>query len=121
MAKVYDFQRKSMHSLRTVRAVGGQALVVAQGGTAKVALQDINGCSVSNPVALNNGRVNFRTLNSVAAVDIYTFAPTGHCIPMLNVVPGDRQEMAYATLDMPSVWVIPFNIADYPAAVETLM
>jgi hypothetical protein len=120
MAKVYDFQLKSLHSLRAVRAAGGQALVVSQGGTQKVALQDINGASISNPVALTNGRVTFRTANSVAAVDIYIIAPTGHCVMVLNAVPGDRAEVAYATLDLPSVWVIPFNIADYPAGAETL-
>lgn len=120
--KIFDFQLALVGSTasRAMRTPGGMALFVTAGGTQKLALQDINGAAITNPVALVNGRVQARVATSVVSADIYILSPTGHFVQALGEVPGARQTMVYDEDVNTDVYTIPFNIADYPAATETL-
>jgi hypothetical protein len=117
--KIYDFQLKVSNTGRALRAPGGQALVVAAGGTQKLALQDVNGNVATNPISLNNGRITFRTATTVAAVDVYVMSPTGNFLVIDNITAGDRGEFGFDADVNTDTLNIPFNIADYPAGVET--
>lgn len=116
--KLYDFQLKSLNNGRAIIQSGGMAMVVAAGDTTKVALQDQNGNAISNPVALVNGRVTFRTATSVPSVDVYIMCPTGHFLVLKGMTPGDRQEVGYDIQNPYDEYTIPYAASDYTAAAE---
>lgn len=102
-----------------IKTAGGKVYVTTAGGTAKLALTDKTGAALTNPVSINYGIIEFYTADTVPAVDLYGYGPTGHAIMAKNVKPSGDNELFVNTSGLITTLVIPFNIADTTATTET--
>jgi len=102
-----------------IASVGGFVYVTAADGTAKAALTDKDGASISNPLALTNGSFDFYVADTITTVDLYIQSPTGHFIVAKGVKSSGNSSIFVDNGSAHTTVVIPFNIADTTAAVET--
>lgn len=102
-----------------ITASGGVALVVEDGGEAKVATKDADGAALANPVALTNGVLEFFVADTVAEVDLYIRAPAGQFRVAKNVPASGPNSIRIATDVALHTYVIPFSSADIADATET--
>ncbi len=119
--RIYDFQLTSLATGGAIRAAGGVCYVASAGASAKVTITDPDNdfAALSNPVALTNGRIRFATEKAIETVDIYVMAPGGQFVILTGAAPGATPEIMVDTNQRNQVYVIPFDIADTTAAVET--
>lgn len=117
--KHYKSQLRSLDTGAAVAISGGAVYVTATGGTAKAALTDKNGASITNPQPLTNGVFDFYTADSLGNVDLYIVSPTGHMVIRRNLAPSGDASIAYSHKHTRTDLVIPFNIADTTATTET--
>lgn len=104
---------------QAIQASGGVAYVAAEGTPDKVDLKDSTGAAVSNPVALVNGMLDFYVADTVAAVDLYVQAPSGHFVVTKSVAASGPNSIYVDKSRSNTVMVIPFSIDDTEAATET--
>lgn len=102
-----------------VQNAGGVCYVATTGGSAKLALKNADGSAKSNPFALVRGGIDFNVDDSVAKVDLYILAPTGHMVVKKNVFPSGEANVPYDKSRLSTTLVIPFAAADGTAASET--
>lgn len=102
-----------------ISTAGGYCIVTAADSTAKATLYNADGSSLSNPVALTYGKVNFWTADSVNSVDLFIMTPGGQFVVYRGVTPSGLSQLTVDTQTRHQVAVIPFNIADTTAATET--
>lgn len=100
-----------------INTTGGSVYVTSSGGTAKSTIYNSAGATITNPIAMTTGGVDFYTANTLSTVDLYIASPTGHFKVQTGVTGGwDR-------IDIPTnasfqTMQIPFNFADQTAATE---
>lgn len=118
---IYELMVHDPLRQRPMAAVGtgGGVLVVGAGNARKVTLYDPRTKqALANPVPFNRGKLTFATDDTVTAVSIHGFAPTGHAVNLRNVLPGAEVEIMLDTEDRLQLAQIPFFAGDYPATVE---
>ncbi len=117
----YKTQLRSAIDGATIATTGGKCYVTAAGGTAKATLYDNAGAALANPISLTTGKIEFNTADSVASVDIYVQAPTGHFVISKALKPSGDASLLYNNKSLATTFVIPFNVADQTGdATETV-
>lgn len=117
----FNSQLKSLVLGSMIASVGGFVYVTAAGGTAKAALTDKDGATISNPLALTNGSFDFNVADTITTVDLYIQSPTGHFIVVKGVKSSGDSSIFVDNGAAQTTMVIPFNVADQTAdATETL-
>lgn len=102
-----------------INTAGGTVYVTAAGGTAKATLYNADGSALANPISISNGKIEFYTADSVVSVDMYGQSPTGHAFTQKAVTPSGNNEIYVGTAGSTTTLIIPFNIANTTANVET--
>jgi len=110
--KKHKSQLKSIITGLAIAAAGGFVYVASHGSTAKLAITDIDGAALSNPLALTNGSFEFYTADTVASVDLFIQSPTGHFLVVKDVKPSGDASLLVDTSQAHTTMVIPFNVAD---------
>ncbi len=114
----YKMQLVDLLTDEIVQTSGGVCYVAANNDAQKVTLYNADGSAKSNPVALNNGSIEFYTADAVGIVDLYIQAPNGQGIVRKSVRPSGNASLKYVK-SINSMLVIPFSIADTAANTET--
>ena len=117
--KQYRIQLADHNTGENIIDAGGVCYVAQAGLPTKAALLDSTGASISNPVALTNGKLDFYVADTVLTVDLYLQAPSGHFVTVSGVKPSGPNEIRIDKNQRINTWKIPFDIADTTAAVET--
>lgn len=117
--KNYKIQLADHRTGALIQDSGGDVYVAKDGANGKETLLNADGSALANPVALNNGLLDFWVGDSVNFVDLYIQAPGGHFVVMESVGPSGPNEIFIDQGQKTGVMVIPFDIADTTAAVET--
>lgn len=115
--RVINFQLTDENG-RHIMASGGMVMVCAEGSPDKVSIFDDQQVAASNPKAMNRGSFYCQVAKAVRKVDVFIYSPTGHCIPIKSLTPGDRQHVRVDTKELSGDWIIPFSHADSTDAVE---
>lgn len=116
--KLYSIQLKDAFTGTIIQSSGGMAQVCVAGSPDKQTLYNEDGTSLSNPVALTRGKLEFWTDADTNSVDIYGIAPTGHGFVIQGVKPSGNNEYPINTNDRQTLAVIPFSHADSTANTE---
>ena len=116
---IYDIQLCDLHRGQNIGG-GGKVLVIAAGGTSKVALYDPDNAwaSLANPVTPSNGKIRFATLATVTQVDLYGMDGAGRFFVRTGMKPGAEPEILMDADDYEQNLICPFDPADYVAATE---
>lgn len=77
-----------------------------------MSLKDADGAALANPLALNNGAIDFYTDESVGNVDLYIQSPTGHFAVVKDVAKSGDASIMIDTSAAQTVMVIPFDVDD---------
>lgn len=117
--KHYQIQLADHRTGELIQDAGGACYVAVNGANNKATLTDKTGASLANPVALNNGVIDFYVADTVNLVDLYCQAPGGHFVTLENVGPSGPNEIFIDQGQKMGTMVIPFDIADTTAATET--
>lgn len=107
----YNSQMADKMSGGSLSMAGGQVIVCAAGTQKKLAITDINGNALANPLPLVAGKFDFYVADTVPLVDVYVYTPTGHCRVSRNLAISPN-ELHYDARDGFSEWLIPFNATD---------
>jgi hypothetical protein len=118
---VHEFQLKRQDNGVSILAAGGVALVVAAGGTDRVALYnpDNSFAALAQPIALNYGTGRFAVLDTVNSVDIYIMGPEGDFVVIEDVVAGSISEVMIDMQRRVQMLKLPYSVADSTANTET--
>lgn len=104
---------------RNAIGTGGGVIVTGSGNARKVTLYNADTFqALANPVTFTRGRIRFATEDTVSAVALYGFAPTGHPIAMRDVRPGAENEIMVDVMTRTQLAQIPFYSTDYTSTVE---
>lgn len=117
--KHYRIQLVDALTQKAISASGGKVYVAQGGLAAKQTLYTKAGAALSNPVALNNGMLEFYVADTVVDVDLFIQAPSGHFVVVKDVAPSGPNSIYIDKSKADTVMVIPFAIADTSAAAET--
>ena len=117
--KNYKIQLADHRTGKIIQDAGGAVYVAVNGANTKETLTDKDGASLTNPVALTNGQIDFWVGDSVNYVDLYIQGPNGHFVVLEDVGPSGPNEIYIDQGQKVGTMVIPFDIADTTAAVET--
>ena len=119
--RIHDFQLVSSLTGTAIRDAGGVCYVATAGASDKVTLTDPDNdfAALTNPLALTNGRIRFAVEKAIETVDLYILAPGGHFIVYDGAKAGATPEIMVDVNQRDQTYVIPFDIADTTAAVET--
>ena len=119
----FRIQLKDLITKQSLIASGaagaGQVFVAIAGTPQKETLTDRFGNSLSNPLALTRGFIDFCVNIAHLTVDLYIQSPTGHFLVLKGVSPSGLNEYEIDTSNKRQMMVIPFNIGDTTAATET--
>lgn len=116
----YRIQLKDAILGTAINASGGVCYVAQAGLPDKQTIySDANGTSLSNPIALTAGYIDFYTLSTVASVDLYIMGPNGHFLSVAGVAPSGPNELVLPTNSNRHIAKIPFSINDTAANTET--
>lgn len=100
-------------------ATGGAIIVTTAGTGRKATLYNPDTyVALANPVSFVRGKARFATLDTIASVDVYGVAPTGHAIAMRGVRPGAETEVFLRTQDTQQMLQVPFFAGDYAINAE---
>lgn len=116
--KAYEIQLKDHLTGEVILGAGGLAVITKAGLPQRETLLNADGSSLSNPIALSQGKMVFNVAATVTEVDIYGVAPGGQFFRMSGVKPSGPNEIAIDANSMSHVMVIPFDHADFAAATE---
>ena len=108
----FKSQLKSVITGASIAIAGGAVLAVVAGGTAKLALTDADGATITNPVPLVNGSFDFNVADSVASLDLYIVSPTGHMVILKGVKSSGKSSVLVDTSATTTTIVVPFDVAD---------
>ena len=114
--------RMQLHDHRTgavIQDTGGVCYVATAGDAAKATLYNADGSSLSNPVSLTNGLIEFHVADAVNTTDLYIQAPSGQFVTLTGVAPSGPNEIMIDQGQRSQVAVIPFAASDTTAATET--
>lgn len=117
--KKYSIQLADHRTGKIIQDAGGAVYVAVNGANNKETLYDKDGASLANPVALNNGLIDFWVGDAVNYVDLYIQGPNGHFVVLEDVGPSGPNEIYIDQGQKIGTMVIPFDIADTTAATET--
>lgn len=116
----WSIQLKDAHSGEAIITAGGVCYVSAgPNDPAKATLYDKDGASLSNPVALTRGNINFFVADTVDSVDLFIQAPGGQFLVVNAVKPSGPNEVLVDTARPHQVMIIPFAQGDFTANTET--
>lgn len=106
--------RLHLHDLYTGKALaqGGQFQVVEAGGTAKLALTDFDGVTITNPGTISAGGIEFGTTIANETVDIYFMTDKGYCGVLKGIKAGSRRSLPVDTSRLEQTLIIPFDATD---------
>lgn len=117
--KNYSIQLEDEVVGRSIIKAGGACYVAQNGLPTKEALFDSSGATLANPVTITNGHIDFWVADATLLVDLYVQGPDGHFVVVKDIAPSGPTSIFIPTQDKLGVMVIPFDIADTAAAVET--
>lgn len=115
----YSIQLMNALTGAAIDQAGGAVYVARQGAARKATLYTSTGGAQANPVALDNGFIEFYTDDDTAAVDLYIQAPTGHFVVQKNVPASGPFKLNVNAGLVQTVMVLPFSISDTTANTET--
>ncbi len=116
----YKIGLQSLKSGKSISDAGGACKVVGAGTATKVALYNADGTTKANPVALVYGNIEFWTLDTIATVDLYIQAPSGHFVTEKNVAASGPNFLTIDKSQPLTVMTIPAAAVDQSAdATET--
>jgi hypothetical protein len=115
----YSIQLANSVNGHNISTSGGVCYVAESGGSAKVALQNDDGTTLANPIALTDGHISFNVADTVASVDLYIQAPSGHFVVAKGVSKGGDNEIFVDVSNATTLMVLPFAIGDTTANTET--
>lgn len=110
MTKEYSFQLKEMHTGRALYH-SGKFLVVSNADVVAIQLYDKNDAALSQPVAISDGKVFFRTAESVAKVDVYGYTDDGFAFQIKGLAPGEISEFVIDTNRLIQHFIYPVNFS----------
>lgn len=119
MTYTYEMQLYDLGSGRQL-PFSGAAYITANGSYEKVALYDENDALItgSNARQFTNGKLQFRTLETVSAVDIYGQTQYGYTFQLKNVKPGSVGAIRIDLMRLLNMLVVPFSVTDAGANTE---
>lgn len=115
----YKIQLASIKAGRNDNTAGGKCYVAQTGDTTKQALFNKDGSTMANPFVPVNGLLEFYTADTVAKVDLYGQAGTGHAYNEKNVSPSGQNEIYLEYNQRKTTLIIPYSFADTAANTET--
>ena len=115
----YRMQLVDMVTNAAIQTSGGKAYVATANDAAKATLYDADGAALTNPVSLTNGIIDFYVADTVASVDLFIQAPSGHFVVAKGVSASGPNSIYIDKGRATTVMVIPFSIADTTATAET--
>lgn len=117
---IYAIQLQDLMTGKTIIEAGGKAVVVEQGGAAKVTLYDPDNdfVALANPITPTRGMLRFAVADTVESVDIYGVAPGGQAFRARNREKGAGVEIFVDSQQADQVLIVPVDVADYTAATE---
>ncbi len=110
--KVWHIQLHDHVTGEAIDDSGGVVYVAEAGGEAQVSIVDADGAAASNPVALTNGLISFRTADTVTSVDLYGMGPNGHPFRRKGVTASGPNEIFIDQGQLNVELVIPFDVDD---------
>lgn len=119
MSLAHEMQLYDLSSGREL-PFSGAAYITAAGAYEKAALYDDDDALItgSNARQFTNGRLKFRTLETVTAVDIYGQTQYGYTFQLKNVKPGAVNAIRIDLNRMLNHLVVPFSVTDAGANTE---
>lgn len=114
----YRIQLKSALDKQSIITSGGTCFVAKAGTAQKETLTDKNGVSLTNPLQLTAGLIDFAVAITSATVDLYIQSPGGQFIVLKGVAPSGLNEYEVPNDNKRQTYVIPFSIVDSVAATE---
>ena len=118
--KKYSIQLMDHVTGEAIIAAGGVCYVAQSGEEAKATLfSDKNGTSLSNPLTLTRGKMEFFVADTVSTVDLYVMGPNGEFVSVTSVKPMGPNEIFVDSSRKDWVLKIPFDIDDTTANTET--
>jgi hypothetical protein len=117
----FSIQLIDADSGEIIQTSGGFAVVLVAGSARKATIySDADGTAKTNGFALNQGKIEFWTLASVASVDLVCMAPGGQFVRKSGIVSPGPSEIRVNTNARHQVAFIPFHALDQTAdATET--
>ena len=114
-----SIQLKDAATGAAITTAGGVAYVAKNGLASKQACTDKDGTTVSNPVSLTRGKMDFWCASLTnGMVDLYIQCPGGQFVVARNIVPSGPNEILVDTARVNQCMVIPWDQADFTANVE---
>lgn len=104
-----------MHDSATKEAIitsGGKVFVAGNGLATKVTLYNEDGSAKTNPITPTNGKIEFYTADTVAKVDLYGYAPSGHAIVLKNVQPSGPSALFVDKSRADTTLIVPYSSTD---------
>lgn len=117
--KLFRLQLMDLRTGKIIQTSGGKCYVAQDGVATKQAVKDSNGAAATNPVSLDNGQIEFYTLNTVDKVDLYIQCPGGQFAVFTGIVASGPNELGVDTGNRFQMMVIPWAQADFTANTET--
>lgn len=108
----YGIQLKSHLTGAIIQSAGGMCFVAQNGTPLKATLYNADGSSLSNPISLNRGFIDFHVADTVNMVDLFIMAPGGQFLVVKDVKPSGPNEVAIDTNQRHQLAVIPFSKTD---------
>lgn len=117
--KHYEMHITDVLTGQTIATAGGKVYVAKAGDAQKETLYTKAGAALANPITPTNGKIEFWTLDTVATVDLYVQAASGHFVVQKGVAASGPNQILIDKGQINTVMVIPFSIADTTANTET--
>ncbi len=115
----YRIQLHDAVNREAIITSGGKAYVAGAGEEAKVTLYNEDGSSLTNPISLTYGAIEFWTADAIPMVDLYIQAPSGHFLVAKTIYPSGPNTLYVDKSRSNTTYVIPFSSADTSDATET--
>ena len=110
--KLFRIQLADHRSGSMIEDAGGVCLVTAADSPQKATLKNADGSSLSNPISLTNGQIEFWTDDTVSNVDLYIQGPNGHFVTEKGVKASGPNEIFIDQGQRLGAMVIPFSYDD---------
>ena len=103
----------------SISDAGGTCYVSTVDVPAKATLLDSAGASLTNPITMSQGEMDFHAAKAVLSVDLYGITPGGQAFVAKGVKPSGPNEIVIDTQQKFQMLKIPFEIDDTTAVSET--
>jgi hypothetical protein len=114
----YKMQLQDQRTGEIIQKAGGAIMVCGNGSPTKVTTYNADGTAKTNPVALNNGSLEFYVQDTVASVDIAGFTPDGQFVTLTGLRGSGPSEINVDRGNRHQVAMVPFSWADGGVNVE---